>query len=503
MSTYAVAASPDELPGEVRPITLSTLGRFLLGRRDAILSLAACRQTLWLGLMLVFSAALAREYDGEDLLHEPWHLLLPLVASLVTSFILFGLISLVAWCRHAGFSGFWSRYRKFLGLYWMTAPLAWMYAIPVERFLSAGDATTTNLNLLAIVSLWRVLLMTRIVSVLLSAPYWQAFCLVMLFADTVALALVSQIDVQVFAIMGGVRLTEAEAALAGAKILVSLFGTLSWPIWLIASLALTSRRWAPWVWSRVSTASSPVFPKTVWSVATVAVLLGLAPLPWTQSEQQRRGAAERAFRAGRYDNMLATMSAYGRDEFPPHWDPPPRIGASRERQRIVDVVKAFSPDTAPWVRALYCNKLSDGLGRHRFPMETLWTETNAKELLELLNGLPEAPEILKGKSRLLENLSGFGGAEFSKDSPQLQVLLMKAAEPPDQSEEYSAGSIPEWLWEQYLKSLESVKDRQLVLKYHATHLNRILSNSKFVPQNIQDRIRILLSKLDPVAEPRS
>jgi len=32
--------------------------------------------------------AFAREYDGEDLLHEPWHLLLPLVASLATSFIL-------------------------------------------------------------------------------------------------------------------------------------------------------------------------------------------------------------------------------------------------------------------------------------------------------------------------------------------------------------------------------------------------------------------------------
>jgi len=502
MSTYAVAPSPDELPGEVRRLRLSTLGRFLLGNRDAILSLAACRQTLWLGLIFVFSAALAREYDGEDLLHEPWHLLLPLVASAGTSFILFGLISLVAWCRHAGFNGFWSRYRMFLGLYWMTAPLAWLYAIPVERFLSAGDATTTNLNLLAVVSLWRVLLMTRVVSVLLSSPYWQVFCLVMLFADTVALALVSQIDVQVFAIMGGVRLTEAEAALAGAKILVSLFGTLSWPIWLIASLALASKRWAPWGWSRDSTASSPEFPTSVWSVATLAVLLGLAPLPWTQAEQQRRGVAERAFRAGRYDHMLATMSAYRRDEFPPHWDPPPRI-ASRERRRIVDVVKAFSPDTAPWVRTLYCNKLSDGLGRRSYPMETLWTETNAKELLELLNELPEAPEILKGKSELLRNLSGFGGAEFSKDSPQLQVLLMKAAEPPDQSEEYSAGSIPEWLWEQYLKSLESVKDRPLVLKYHATHLNRILSNSKFVPPKIQDRIRQLLSKPDALAAPAS
>jgi len=41
----------------------------------------------------------------------------------------------------------------------------------------------------------------------------------MWFADSVALALVSQVDVQVFAVMGGVRLTEAESALAGTKFL--------------------------------------------------------------------------------------------------------------------------------------------------------------------------------------------------------------------------------------------------------------------------------------------
>ncbi|MDB5391495.1 MAG: hypothetical protein JWM11_7141, partial [Planctomycetaceae bacterium] len=41
---------------EAKPISLGTLGMFLLGTRDAILSLAASRQTLWLGMILVFSA---------------------------------------------------------------------------------------------------------------------------------------------------------------------------------------------------------------------------------------------------------------------------------------------------------------------------------------------------------------------------------------------------------------------------------------------------------------
>ena len=39
-------------------------------------------------------------------------------------------------------------FRSFLNLYWMTAPLAWLYAIPFERFLSPADATTANLALL-------------------------------------------------------------------------------------------------------------------------------------------------------------------------------------------------------------------------------------------------------------------------------------------------------------------------------------------------------------------
>lgn len=59
--------------------------RFWWWKRHAILELAANRQAIWLGLLLVLSADFAREYDGEDLLREPWRLALPLFASLLTS----------------------------------------------------------------------------------------------------------------------------------------------------------------------------------------------------------------------------------------------------------------------------------------------------------------------------------------------------------------------------------------------------------------------------------
>ena len=70
-------------------MNIRTLLRYLFGGRQAILELASSRWALVIGLLFVLSASFAREYDGEDLLREPWHLLLPLAASLVSSFVLF------------------------------------------------------------------------------------------------------------------------------------------------------------------------------------------------------------------------------------------------------------------------------------------------------------------------------------------------------------------------------------------------------------------------------
>jgi hypothetical protein len=146
-------------------MTPRTLLRYLVFLdRQAIQDIAVCRQAVWLGLLFVLSAGFAREYDGEDLLHESRHLLLPLGASLVTSLLLFGLVWLVERGWRRGEQSFGQAYRSFLGLYWMTAPLAWLYAVPVERFLSPADAVRANLWLLGIVALWRVVLMVRVVS---------------------------------------------------------------------------------------------------------------------------------------------------------------------------------------------------------------------------------------------------------------------------------------------------------------------------------------------------
>ena len=151
----------------------TTLFWCLIGQRRAILRVAETRYAVWVGLLLVISAGLARDYDREDLWHEPWNLLPPIGASLVSSFLLFSMLwrSTVRAERLQEGSSFLRAYRVFLGLFWMTAPMAWLYALPVERFLSEVDATRVNLLLLGIVATWRVILMNRMASILFGGGF--------------------------------------------------------------------------------------------------------------------------------------------------------------------------------------------------------------------------------------------------------------------------------------------------------------------------------------------
>ena len=139
---------------------LQTLFLYLIGNRQAMFDIAADRRALFIGFLFVLSAGFAREYDGEDLIHEPWYLLIPLAASLLSSFVLYLVtygvfistrqirgesvlfVDTDGLLKKKPLSGpsFLSGYLSFLALFWCTAPLAWLYAIPYERFLSPVEA---------------------------------------------------------------------------------------------------------------------------------------------------------------------------------------------------------------------------------------------------------------------------------------------------------------------------------------------------------------------------
>jgi hypothetical protein len=346
-------------------MSIKTLLLFLFGHRPSIEAAYNSPNAVWVGLLFVISAGFAREYDGEDLLHEPWHVFLPLGASLVTSFLLYALLELSFRAKQSHEQvalSFLARYRRFLGLYWLTAPLAWLYAIPVEQYFSAGDAVRFNLSLLGIVSLWRVLLITRVSSILYSRSFWTSFFVVMLFADTVAMIIFWFTPLPILSVMGGIRLTESENVLLETGLWVRFLGTVSWPVWLIAANVVTLGKFGMST-NSIATPPESVHPErriagSLWAIAIVSIVVWAAILPSTQPQQLSRRHAERLLYADRLPEAIEYMSKLQRTDFPRHWDPPPRIGYY-ELTPALDLILILveSPVATDWVRELYREKV--------------------------------------------------------------------------------------------------------------------------------------------------
>ena len=341
-------------------MNITTLLKYLIGNRDAIQKIANQSQLLWVGVLFVFSAGFAREYDAEDLLHEPWYLLIPLVASIASSLLLYAFIFFVYPTTSENKLGDRLSYKSFLTLYWMTAPLAWLYALPAERLFSAGNAVQFNLYLLLFVSVWRVLLISRVISVLCRSTFLAALFIVMLFADGLALFILYLTPLPVFNIMGGIHLTEGEHVIQGTAFLVGILGVVSFPIWLLGSVVT----WWPTKFQKNLTTENSSITEAIpvstplWILAIVSLLIWCFILPITQPEQQNRRQVEKFLKAKQYKEAVTFMSSLKRNDFPPHWNPPPHIGYGERSEVLADVIDAtITSKSAPWVQDLYLQKI--------------------------------------------------------------------------------------------------------------------------------------------------
>jgi len=425
-------------------MTVSDVVAYLFGKRSAIERIATCPQAVLLGLAFVISAGFAREYDGEDLLHEPWHLALPLAASLTTSLVLYCLLHGAASQHASSRVAFLPTYRRFLALYWMTAPLAWIYAIPVERMTDPGQATRFNLGFLALVSLWRVLLITRSSAVLFGASFWSMFFPVMLFADTLASLIVWFTPLPVFNIMGGIRLSESEAVILDTAFTVRFFGAVTWPFWLIGSWVVASRKRN---WEPLQGHGEPI-SRPVWLLAALSVLIWSVVLPYTQPAQRLRWTVENDLAGGRIQNAVEVMSSHPRDAFPPHWDPPPWPGYGQDDPRLIDVLEAITdtPSTAEWVRSLYVQKFlqqtdAEFLTFHIFDsME----DDEFGRYLAILEQTPETHEFVRKNKEILANLVERESPKSEARERQLDSLFQTAGIRPveDQADEAGAPASP-------------------------------------------------------------
>ena len=342
--------------GDEKPITLGTWLQFMFGRPAAIEAFARSRNAVWVGLVFVFSAGLAREYDGVYLLREPWHLLLPLAASLGTSLFLYALVYGAA-RRHQVKLDWWQGYRTLLTYYWMTAPLAWLYAIPVERFLDPRHATEMNFAFLAVVSIWRVVLITRAISVWLDAGYFRVLLIVLFFADSVLFVANLATPTPVWDVMGGIRLPERESIILKVKLLVWMYSSIGW--WILLVAAGVTAFWTKSLWHgrEHRNPCNMNVGQSMWVFAFTLLAAGVAILPLAQPEQARRWHAEHLLRTGHVSEGIQYMAATTRDNFPPQWDPPPWYSYGENVPPISDVILALY-DTSPpsWIRDVYLDK---------------------------------------------------------------------------------------------------------------------------------------------------
>ncbi len=384
----------------VSAMNFTTLLRYLSGSRRAIEAIAASPKAVWLGALFVLSAGFAREYDGVDLLHEPWHVVVPLAASLATSFVLF-FLAMAAFRprrqeRQHG-PGFWRSYWSFLGLYWLTAPLAWLYAIPVERFLSPVAAVEANLCLLALVSVWRVVLMTRVVAVVFDAKPVAAFFVVMFFADSVAVVALMWEALHVVRGMSGARMTQAEGTLVDWTRTVFFWGVMSWLLWLVGAIVVAFRRfyveWKP----RVPAVRGATVGWSLWALAVAALAVWVFVLPITQPGLRLSREMEALIRSDRLVEALRVMSRHERTDYPPLWNPPPQPEHGDRAPGALKIVEGLvESGAAPWVREMYLEKLDrvfESGSAMRYVAEELGPDGYPR-FIHLIEQLPEGTAFL-------------------------------------------------------------------------------------------------------------
>ncbi len=353
---------------------------FLVGRADAIRDVASSKAAFWTGMALVVLTAFPRNYDQTYIPEKPllWFLG-PLLFSIVSGTWLF-LISYGFCARRtmADADGnkppLWSSWRGFMGAFWMTAPIAWIYAIPVERFWDSLTATKANLWLLAIVSLWRVLLMARVFQVVCRAPAWLSLLWVLLPAAIEVLGIVffsESFGRRLMASMGGMRNSPEEDLIYAA--LGTAFMAAFWSIPVLLLL------WG--IWNRYGDAVEwPIRKASTFPWKLVAVLsvfwIGVAIQP--QLELRRNWTLEQHIERREMRAALDYMNQYEPNDFPPARGLPPKLYEWDTFEKVLPLAGAATAADKPWVR----RHVTDGLSVAAGNMALWWKGTPALQTVE-------------------------------------------------------------------------------------------------------------------------
>lgn len=364
--------------------------RYLVGGRSAIEPIARSWWSLPIGLVLVLTAGIARNYDGAYLPAE-WPVLLHgLVVSFANAVAHLMLVYGAARLRSRATPPYVRGCLEFVGLFWITAPMAWACAMPYERFLAPREAVEANLWTLAAVAPWRLAMMTRALLVLHNCRAAPVFFLVMTFADGALLAALALPPLPVINLMGGIQHVEHDDVLASAGFATRIWAVLSALAWLLG--ALVGLYWLRPAWMLPMPQEGPL-PRQLLGFSAGALLPCGLLLPAAQPQQRLRWRAEAPLKSGAIVEGLQEMSGHQRAEIPRIWDPPRRLRYGEDVPSMAAIRTALAEGRyAPKVEEEFLEKSWREISAH-----TVWGRTDRGDPESLIEVLERWSETLGTK----------------------------------------------------------------------------------------------------------
>ena len=410
-------------------MTPRILIKYLIGSEDAIRAVAAGGNWWPLGPLLVLLTAFPRNYDQTWIGEQPFLWIFgPLIFSTVSGVFLFATLHglFLRWRRdpETPKQPFREQLTSFMGLFWLTAPIAWLYALPVERFLDPLSATWANLALLGVVALWRVLLMARVIQVVQGAKFLTSlvWVLVPASAELMALSFLG-LMIQVGLSMGGMRNSPEENLIIGALQTVSMISVGVFPFLLVAGLRVGAGQ------PKASKATLCPFPKAS-PVRVPWAFLGLAATFWlaigipAQIQVRRNVIVEALVATNSPRTTLDYLAAHTPSDFAPSRPLPPKAFEWAVYSELPPLFGALRTDDPPWVQAHLMKRFREMLSHDPAPD---LRRPDAKGWDLLLDGLVKIPEGRSWIAGHQELLAGWAKSISEMLPPEEAIALTKPA----------------------------------------------------------------------------
>ena len=197
------------------------------------------------------------------------------------------------------------------------------------------------------------------------------------------------------------------------------FGILLAPAFYLAVAWVFWKANPSWQFRQEPMGSSTSAGRSMWLLGVASVAVWLLILPWTQREQMLATEVKHFMGSGRIAEGLAVMSAHDPGDFPPVFDPPPRVTAYNPH--LLDFLEiVLDEPPAPWVRDLYVTKFRHYL-RMLYRSGMYAGVDEATRIARLILRLPEGLTLMTGYKDLMEHIRET--AKFSQEDREKWDML--------------------------------------------------------------------------------